>query len=85
MAFKFIFCSILVGVILANHSFSIPVAALPSFGFIFVVYGALILWELRKLIPSAGHAMARYSEQPDGRLPAPLPLARPSQTRSSTA
>jgi hypothetical protein len=40
------------GILVAKNGFDLPLAALPSFAFIFLVYGALILWELRVLLPS---------------------------------
>jgi hypothetical protein len=72
-------------VLWAHNGFDLAMAALPSFGFIFLVYGVLILWELRVLLPPLRLQLSSRSSGPAHRRPHLYTIAHRTHTRSSTA
>jgi hypothetical protein len=72
-------------VLWAHNGFDLPMAALPSFGFIFLVYGVLILWELRVLLPPLRVQLHRLSPGPAYHHSHLYTVAHRTHTRSSTA
>ncbi len=85
MNVKLIVTSFVAALLLSHNGFDLPAAALPSFGFIFLVYAALILWELRVLLPSLRLQLPRPAHQPAHRRQRLYTIAHRTHTRSSTA
>jgi hypothetical protein len=77
----------IVGIIYGSGGVDLPATVLPSIAFILVVYGAMMLWELRHLLPVSTPVPTPKPTT----TPAPQPSATygPTvvlpQTRSSTA
>jgi hypothetical protein len=82
---KLILTSFVAALLLGHSGFDLPAAALPSFGFIFLVYGVLILWELRVLLPPHRPHLAWREQRLAHRTPHLYTVAHRTHTRSSTA
>lgn len=80
---RLIVTSFVAAMLWAHNGFDFPAAALPCFAIIFLVYGALILWELRVLLPPL--LLSRPAHQPAHRRQRLYTIVHRSYTRSSTA